>query len=383
MKNIKIFAFLCSVLLTAQLVSAQQHMGIVKAGMLERYKVSDIDYSTFTANDAWFSITDYEVQEVKKFEFTVAFKISPAGDLKSLAHTPEVGVCYSAENENPTVDDNYKKLGNSLDISSLTIDKLVSGTPYYFRLVIKVQGSVFYGEVWQITTYGTKPKSLYTLINGHKFIDLDLPSGLLWAECNIGASNPSEEGDWFAWAETEPREVTYLDNWNEYKYADTLTQYNYHSTKYESDGKTTLEPEDDAATVKWGDPCRTPTLADIQELIDNCDMTFWAVDSTKSNWNRTYVVRFASKKTGRSIQMTIEDGVHEYTMFTLSSSTDTNDSFLRKVYFLAIGCFKPKTSYSEEEFCPGKFDPYYETVVQPCSSYRFHTAPVRPVATQP
>lgn len=42
------------------------------------------------------------------------------------------------------------------------------------------------------------------VINGHKFVDLGLPSGLLWAECNIGASEPEEAGYSYRWGEVEP-----------------------------------------------------------------------------------------------------------------------------------------------------------------------------------
>ena len=38
-------------------------------------------------------------------------------------------------------------------------------------------------------------------INGHKYVDLGLPSGLKWATCNIGANKPEEYGDFFAWGE--------------------------------------------------------------------------------------------------------------------------------------------------------------------------------------
>ncbi len=41
--------------------------------------------------------------------------------------------------------------------------------------------------------------------NGHEYVDLGLPSGTLWATCNIGAESPEECGDYFAWGETEPK----------------------------------------------------------------------------------------------------------------------------------------------------------------------------------
>ena len=89
------------------------------------------------------------------------------------------------------------------------------------------------------------------VINGHKFVDLGLPSGLLWAECNIGASEPEEVGYKYRWGDVEEYTVT------GYKFYDVNTDT---FTKYtKKDAKITLEPEDDAATVLWGKNCHIPT----------------------------------------------------------------------------------------------------------------------------
>ena len=105
-----------------------------------------------------------------------------------------------------------------------------------------------------------------TTINGHKFVDLGLPSGTLWAETNIGASTPYEDGDYFAWAETKPKSRYSLDNQKS-----TVNKY--------KDGKTTLDAADDAATANWGSSCRMPTTAEMKELKDKCTWTW------KSNYN--------------------------------------------------------------------------------------------------
>ena len=39
------------------------------------------------------------------------------------------------------------------------------------------------------------------MIAGHEYVDLGLPSGTLWATCNVGANSPEEFGGYFAWAE--------------------------------------------------------------------------------------------------------------------------------------------------------------------------------------
>ena len=104
------------------------------------------------------------------------------------------------------------------------------------------------------------------VINGHKFVDLGLPSGLLWAECNIGASEPEEVGYKYRWGDVEEYTVT------GYKFydvnTDTFTKYN------KKDAKITLEPEDDAATVLWGKNCHIPTKKEFEELIKYCKWKF-------------------------------------------------------------------------------------------------------------
>ena len=53
--------------------------------------------------------------------------------------------------------------------------------------------------------------------NGHEYVDLGLPSGTLWATCNVGASKPEEYGNHFAWGETSPKEDY---TWDTYQWYD-------------------------------------------------------------------------------------------------------------------------------------------------------------------
>lgn len=110
-----------------------------------------------------------------------------------------------------------------------------------------------------------------------EWVDLGLPSGLLWAKCNLGASSPEEYGDYYAWGETTTKEVY---NWSTYKYCTVdaegelamLTKYSIdsgHDFVGTPDNLTTLEAMDDAATQKLGSGTRMPTEAEWEELIDN------------------------------------------------------------------------------------------------------------------
>ncbi len=109
----------------------------------------------------------------------------------------------------------------------------------------------------------------------HDYVDLGLPSGTLWATCNVGANTPEGYGDYFAWGETAPKD--YYD-WNTYKWCNgsknTMTKYCTNSSYgYNgfTDGKTELDPEDDAAYVNWGPSWRMPSLEQIQELVSSCN----------------------------------------------------------------------------------------------------------------
>ena len=104
----------------------------------------------------------------------------------------------------------------------------------------------------------------------HEYVDLGLPSGLLWATSNVGADSPEDYGDYFAWGETQPKD--YYD-WSTYQYCHgnekTLTKY-CNNSKYGYNGftdtLTTLLPEDDAATANWRSGWRMPTETEWLEL---------------------------------------------------------------------------------------------------------------------
>lgn len=144
------------------------------------------------------------------------------------------------------------------------------------------------------------------------WVDLGLPSGLLWATRNVGASSPEDYGDYFAWGETTPKSVY---DWSTYRYcnghSDQLTKYcNNSSYGYNgfTDGLTTLQPGDDAATANYGG--RTPTKAEWQELIDNTTSQWTTINGvngrclTGSNGNSLFLPaagdRWASSLYGAS-----------------------------------------------------------------------------------
>ena len=125
------------------------------------------------------------------------------------------------------------------------------------------------------------------------YVDLGLPSGLKWAKCNLGASKPSDYGDYYAWGETAPKADF---TWDTYKWMQAghshwryITKYTFADGQtggiwYDSagafigDNKTVLDAADDAATANLGSPWRMPTKVEIAELITKCTWTWTTQD---------------------------------------------------------------------------------------------------------
>lgn len=91
--------------------------------------------------------------------------------------------------------------------------------------------------------------------NGYEYVDLGLPSRIMWAAYNVGATKPEEYGGYYAWGET----VEKIDDGKE--------DVNYNGNL---DNKAVLDANNDVARVKWGGSWRMPTFEEFQELIDCC-----------------------------------------------------------------------------------------------------------------
>lgn len=126
-----------------------------------------------------------------------------------------------------------------------------------------------------------------------EYVDLGLPSGNLWAKCNLGASSPEAYGDYYAWGEVEPKQEYTKSNHKWYKEGAPSQGF----TKYNNeDGKLTLEDEDDAVIQKIGNGWRTPTLADFRELTNQ---KYTTIEKTTLNGVAGYQI--TSKKNKKSI----------------------------------------------------------------------------------
>lgn len=107
-------------------------------------------------------------------------------------------------------------------------------------------------------------------IGGHDYVDLGLPSRIMWATCNIGATKPYEFGDYFAWGEVTPKD-DYSDKLYKWGTLYNLTKYCTKGKDGIVDNKAVLESEDDAACFNWGNGWRMPTISEMTELKESCE----------------------------------------------------------------------------------------------------------------
>ena len=188
----------------------------------------------------------------------------------------EVGIVYSSTNKTPVRGTDLYVVAHDFENGnfSISVSGLSAETTYYYRAYYYVNGNCNYASV---KSFKTEKRSTGT----KAYVDLGLPSGLLWATCNVGASSPEEYGDYYAWGETDTKSNyswnTYFDTTNS---GNTFTKYNHNG------GKTTLELSDDVAHVKWGGSWRMPTYAEQTELRTKCTWT-WTTQNGKNGYKVT------------------------------------------------------------------------------------------------
>ena len=174
------------------------------------------------------------------------------------------GICWSTSHY-PTTSNSHANSGTGTGSFTVNMTGLTSNTTYYVRAYAINSAGTTYGMVVSFTTESEDPN----------WVDLGLPSGLLWATHNVGANSPEDFGYYYAWGETQPKSFY---EWNTYGYCcnsscNSLTKYcnssNYGCNGY-SDNLTILQLGDDAAFANCGGDVRTPTKEEWQELIGNC-----------------------------------------------------------------------------------------------------------------
>ena len=235
------------------------------------------------------TVTTKTVTQITETSATTAGDVTADGN----ASLVERGVVYSTS-QNPTTANMKIKAGSGIGNFTCNLTGLQPNTTYYVRAYAVNSKGTAYGSQVSFTTKEQSSTPNNGTENGYAYVDLGL--SVKWATCNVGANNPEDYGDYFAWGETTSTKNTY--DWSTYKYCNgsssTLTKYNTSSSFGTVDNKTQLELSDDAARVNWGGSWRMPTDAEWIELMNNCTDTW-----TTQNGVNGY--RVTSKTNGNSI----------------------------------------------------------------------------------
>ena len=157
--------------------------------------------------------------------------------------------------------------------------------------------------------------------DGHNWVDLGLPSGTLWATCNLGANSPGENGDYYAWGETLPKDDY---TWETYRFCEdtynSMTKYNVIDRFGKLDYMTWLKPTDDAAYTSWSNCWQMPSEEQLEELM-NSEYTDYAYVGKY----KTFGIEITSKINGRSIFLPMPGHYTGTEYFSGHSSGDTYD----------------------------------------------------------
>ena len=231
----------------------------VKASYIYSGHADGEGYQPLAWEDFGFSVTTSEVSAITTCSAVCGGEVT--GDNANAV--TERGVCWSTS-QNPTIYDNKTIDGSGVGTYTSNLTNLASNTTYYVRAYAKDETATSYGEQMSFTTDNS-------FVNGHEFVDLGLPSGLLWATCNIGANSPEEYGNYYAWGNTEPASK-YTENncYTNYSGLDSDFDHWRLSDAGYIDENDILTPQYDAATANWGAGWRMHTRQEQEELCDNC-----------------------------------------------------------------------------------------------------------------
>ena len=239
------------------------------------------------------------------------------------------GICWS-ETHNPTINNIYsEETNNGTGTGSFTsqLTNLKENTTYYVRAYATNEKGTIYGEEKSFTILSTTGT-----INGHYWVDLGLPSGLKWATCNVGANNPEDYGNYYAWGETEPAPGNNYSESNCEAYGLSISELQSQGI---IDGDHNLTPSHDAATANWGGTWRLPTKAEMVELKNNCTWE-WTVQGGRNGYKVTgpngnnIFLPAAGYRYGSSLYPAGENG-----FYWSSAPIDTDSGYAWYLYFVS------------------------------------------------
>lgn len=215
------------------------------------------------------SFEDFDISLLPEFEFeevksNTQLTVKPIVEPICIMEVSQQGFALFSD-ENPDTPLVHKPLPPSTIIAEIP-------TATYEDLLIEPEQIVFSLPSDTDKEYFVKP---YVIADGGYYygeggsdiwVDLGLPSGILWAKYNVGATSPEEYGDYFSWGT--------FGKWDE---VDVDDIYNHNR------GNDISGSEFDVANIRWGDGARIPTVTDLDELVENCIFTLADYNNTTGN----------------------------------------------------------------------------------------------------
>lgn len=202
-------------------------------------------------------------------------------------------ILYNYKNDkNFTVDNTMVKAYINGQKANITLG---SGRPLTCEVTITMPG-----ERDPLTT-NTAVSPADGQLGGYGYIDLGLPSGALWATCNVGAAKPETLGNKYGYGETKPKNKITKENFTGYGAYTLGNQFNIkrfdeEDNMYSVESKLgrRLKPEYDAARQNMGGKWSTPTRDLCGELRENCYVKH-------IKYNGVNGTLYTSKKNGKSL----------------------------------------------------------------------------------
>ena len=162
-----------------------------------------------------------------------------------------------------------------------------------------------------------------------EYVDLGLPSGIMWAKCDLGETVPESYGHSYAWGETWIKDISNKDNYyyNNGKWGEFF-KYNTVVPNGEKN-RIFLDKEDDVAFLRLGEGWRMPTWRDWGELFDNCTATEAILNDVKG-------AMFISKKNHNHIfiayDISVAVGTCRWTNTLVNGGTEYAAAISFKIY---------------------------------------------------
>lgn len=211
-------------------------------------------------------IDEFSQESVSENEEEYIFECKAHASINSLENVSSWGIYY----------DNGDLFPQKFSPKEYSEPSITSQSSAEFEIELRIKKSDFVNDTYKDIKLGIYSYSVndnntkwgttqtFTLNTDDRWVDLGLPSGILWAKYNVGATSPEEYGGYYAWGETEEK-----------------SSYTYETYHHKSNGGYKLinnisGTQYDVASKEWGDGARIPTYSELAELQAKCT---WKIDT--------------------------------------------------------------------------------------------------------